>query len=107
MPKPTVPADVTESLRDRRMSIWIIGHPLVYDTPIKRMQGRGRYDTTRVEVQLIGQGFFSPWGEGPTTRAAVAAALAKPEYRQTLPGVSGALARMELEIDALTNTIRG
>jgi hypothetical protein len=107
VPKPTVPADVHEMLRERRLSIWIIGHPLVYDTTLQRMQGRGRHDMTRVEVQLIGQGFFSPWGEGPTTRAAVAAALAKPEYRATLPGVAGALARLELEADALTNTIRG
>lgn len=107
MPKPLVPADVTASLRELRMSVWIIGHPLVYDTAAQRASGRGRHDTTRVEVQLIGPGFFSPWGEGPNARAAVAAALAKPEYRATLPGVSGALARLELETDALTNAIRG
>lgn len=98
MPQPKVPPALRAELAERGLVIWIIHHPMRYDAP----SGKSKADTSRVEVQLAGPGIdASPWGYGANTEEAVANALLSPALRMQMPGIVGAVARLEDEINKL------
>ena len=85
------------------LTIWIAHHPIrvTPDAP------RGKADKSIVLVQLAGPGLedYSPWGNGPTLRAAVNVALSNPAVVGRVPGLKGALMRCAAAVHDLKNEV--
>jgi hypothetical protein len=94
-----VPDDLKSYLAERDLAVWQCFHPMI---PTEKGHSKG--DKTRVEVQLAGPQLmdYSPWGFGPTVRAAIDDALAHPFIRALDTGLGGAMARLEEEMRCLT-----
>lgn len=95
-----IPDALRDELASMNLVLWVAHHPLVFDYVVGGKPGRGKEDKTRVEVQLSGPGLgdHSPWGFGPTLRAAVDDALSRSSVVDRVKGLKGALMRLSLAI---------
>lgn len=107
MPSVRIPESLREELAKMDLTIWIAMHPMTYENHTAFENGRGREDRTRVQVQLAGPGLedYSPWGHGATIYEAVRAALEDPAVAGRVPGLRGAMLRLEIALSDLQQAI--
>lgn len=106
--QPKVPDDVKADLAAMGLTTWLILHPITFDYEwTGNGPKRGRADKTKVQVQLQGPGLdgYSPWGHGPTARAAIADALRHPVLLKRQGGLTGAMAGLEEELRLLRDAM--
>lgn len=102
--QPKVPPDIKEDLTAMGLTIWNASHPITFDYEwTGNGPKRGRADKSITIVQLAGPGLdgYSPVGQGPTLRDAVAACLRHPVLLRRQGGVLAALATLEEEMRLL------
>lgn len=107
MPAVKIPESLREELAGLELAVWIAIHPMIYDTVEKFNKGQGRHDTTRVQVQLAGPGLGgqSPWGCGKNLQEAVNDALHNSLVIDRVPGLKGALMRLDAAIGGLQQAV--
>lgn len=103
MAAPKIPPSIVEELADMNLVIWFCG----YGSKYVDGSTRPRQDTSVVNVQITGPGLTqrSPWGCGPTLRAAIDSALRDPLIADRVTGLKGAIMRLDNALTDLGHTV--
>lgn len=107
MPAVKIPESLRSDLAKMNLTVWMAMHPMDYNYEVNGQRGKGRHDTSRVMVQLIGPGIEdAPWGYGGNLQEAVNHALSSPAIRDRVKGLKGAMMRLDAALRGLTGVVR-
>jgi len=103
MGSPKIPQAIVDELADMKLVLWFCS----YGSKYVDGSTRPRQDTSTVSVQITGPGLSerSPWGRGPTLRAAIDDALRDPLIADRVPGLKGAIMRLDNALTDLGRTV--
>lgn len=103
MAAPKIPPAIVEELADMNLVLW----HCAYGSKYVDGSTRPRQDTSTVSVQITGPGLTerSPWGRGPTLRAAIDNALRDPLIADRVTGLKGAIMRLDNALTDLGHTV--
>jgi hypothetical protein len=103
MAAPKIPPSIVEELADMNLVIWFCGYGSKHVDGSTRL----RQDTSIVNVQITGPGLTerSPWGRGPTLRAAIDNAIRDPLIVDRVTGLKGAIMRFDKALADLGHAV--